>query len=158
MSCQLVFCCLFISTTSRCCPPPILCKDCARRAQFSCKRVQSRTIALSQMSKIEFTRILPWRAIALLRTCSGYAERSRIFVQASAIELAHIAERSRKSQEIMPSTAENIELVKIRATDQVAINIIEPVSCKFVKFVGHKNQGLSGARLRPYRLNSAQNK
>ena len=50
------------------------------------------------MSKIEFTRILPWRAIALLRTCSGYAERSRIFVQASAIELAHIAERSRKSQ------------------------------------------------------------
>ena len=40
--------------------------------------------------------------------------------------------------------AENIELVKIRATDQVAINIIEHVSCKFVKFVGHKNQGLSG--------------
>ena len=32
--------------------------------------------------------------------------------------------------------AENIELVKIRATDQVAINIIEHVSCKFVKFVG----------------------
>ena len=63
---------------------------------------------------------------------------SRIFVQASAIELAHIAERSRKSQEIMPSTAENIELVKIRATDQVAINIIEHVSCKFVKFVGKK--------------------
>ncbi|MFW5548024.1 MAG: hypothetical protein ACOCNT_04620, partial [Bacteroidales bacterium] len=58
--------------------------------------------------------------------------------QASAIELAHIAERSRKSQEIMPSTAENIELVKIRATDQVAINIIEHVSCKFVKFVGKK--------------------
>ena len=29
------------------------------------------------MSKIEFTRILPWRAIALLRTCSGYAKRSR---------------------------------------------------------------------------------
>ena len=54
--------------------------------EFSCKRAQSRTIALSQMSKIEFTRILPWRAIALLRTCSGYAERSRIFVQASAIE------------------------------------------------------------------------
>ena len=98
---SLFFCCLFISTTSRCCPPPILCKDCARRAQFSCKRVQSRTIALSQMSKIEFTRILPWRAIALLRTCSGYAERSRIFVQASAIELAHIAERSRKSQRKM---------------------------------------------------------
>ena len=67
---------------------------------------------------------------------------SRIFVQASAIELAHIAERSRKSQEIMPSTAENIELVKIRATDQVAINIIEHVSCKFVKFVGKKNRGL----------------
>ena len=63
---------------------------------------------------------------------------SRIFVQASAIELAHIAERSRKSQEIMPSTAENIELVKIRATDQVAINIIEHVLCKFVKFVGKK--------------------
>ncbi|MFW5592996.1 MAG: hypothetical protein ACOCNP_06825, partial [Bacteroidales bacterium] len=57
---------------------------------------------LSQMSKIEFTRILPWRAIVFLRTCSGYAERSRIFVQASAIELAHIAERSRKSQRKMP--------------------------------------------------------
>ena len=47
------------------------------QSQFSCKRVQNRTIALSQMSKSEFTRILPWRAIALLRTCSGYAERSR---------------------------------------------------------------------------------
>ena len=47
------------------------------QSKFSCKRAQSRTIALSQMSKIEFTRILPWRAIALLRTCSGYAERSR---------------------------------------------------------------------------------
>ena len=82
------------------------------------------------MSKIEFTRIFPWRAIALLRTCSGYAERSRIFVQASAIELAHIAERSR-----------NIELVKIRATYQVAIKTIENVSCIFVKFVGYKNQG-----------------
>ena len=99
------------------------------QSKFSCKRVHSRTIALSQMSKIEFTRIFPWRAIALLRTCSGYAERSRIFVQASAIELAHIAERSR-----------NIELVKIRATYQVAIKTIENVSCIFVKFVGHKNQ------------------
>ena len=39
-------------------------------AEFSCKRVQS-------------------------RTCSGYAERSR---QCQEIELAHIAERSRKSQ------------------------------------------------------------
>ena len=29
---------------------------------------------------------------------TGYADRSRIFVQASAIELDHIAERSRKSQ------------------------------------------------------------
>ena len=56
------------------------------------------------------------------RTSSGYAERSR------------------KSQEIMPSTAENIELVTIRATDQVAINIIEHVSCKFVKFVGKKSE------------------
>ena len=55
---------------------------------------------------------------------------SRIFVQASAIELAHIAERSR-----------NIELVKIRATYQVAIKTIENVSCIFVKFVGYKNQG-----------------
>ena len=82
------------------------------QSKFSCKRAQSRTIALSQMSKIEFTRILPWRAIALLRTCSGYAERSR-----------------------------NIELVKIRATYQVAIKTIENVSCIFVKFVGYKNQG-----------------
>ena len=40
----------------------------------------------------------------------------------------------------MPNTAENIELVKIRATDQVAINIIEHVSCKFVKFVGKKSE------------------
>ncbi len=45
------------------------------------------------------------------------------------IELAHIAERSR-----------NIELVKIRATYQVAIKTIENVSCIFVKFVGYKNQ------------------
>ena len=67
------------------------------QSKFSCKRAQSRTIALSQMSKIEFTRILPWRAIALLRTCSGYAERSRIFVQASAIKFTWIAECSRKS-------------------------------------------------------------
>ena len=57
---------------------------------------------------------------------------SRIFAQARAIELAHIAECSRKSQ------SKYVELVKIRATDQVAINIIEHVSCKFVKFVGKK--------------------
>ena len=41
---------------------------------------------------------------------------------------------------LLPSAAENIELVKIRATDQVAINIIEHVSCKFVKFVGKKSE------------------
>ena len=41
-----------------------------KRVQFSCKRVQS-------------------------RTCSGYAKRSR---KCQEIELAHIAERSRKSQ------------------------------------------------------------
>ena len=41
----------------------------------------------------------------------------------------------------MPSAAENIELVKIRATYQVAIKTIENVSCIFVKFVGYKNQG-----------------
>ena len=35
----------------------------------------------------------------------------------------------------------NIELVKIRATYQVAIKTIENVSCIFVKFVGYKNQG-----------------
>ena len=40
----------------------------------------------------------------------------------------------------MPSAAENIELVKIRATYQVAIKTIENVSCIFVKFVGYKNQ------------------
>ena len=60
---------------------------------------------------------------------------SRIFAQARAIELAHIAECSRKSQ------SKYVELVKIRATDQVAINIIEHVSCKFVKFVGKKIVG-----------------
>ena len=41
---------------------------------------------------------------------------------------------------LLPSAAGNIELVKIRATDQVAINIIEHVSCKFVKFVGKKSE------------------
>ncbi|MDY5451710.1 MAG: hypothetical protein SPG28_02325, partial [Alloprevotella sp.] len=61
--------------------------------QFSCKQVQSRTIALSQMSKIEFTRILPWRAIALLRTCSGYAERSR-----KCQEKVHLYERLCKAR------------------------------------------------------------
>ena len=40
---------------------------------------------------------------------------------------------------ILPSTAENIELVKIRATDQVAIKTQSKGSCKFVKFVGKKN-------------------
>ena len=35
------------------------------------------TIALSQMSKIEFTRILPWRAIALLRTFVQGESRDR---------------------------------------------------------------------------------
>ena len=39
----------------------------------------------------------------------------------------------------MPSAAENIELVKIRATDQVAIKTQSKDSCKFVKFVGKKN-------------------
>ena len=38
----------------------------------------------------------------------------------------------------MPSAAENIELVKIRATDQVAIKTQSKDSCKFVKFVGKK--------------------
>ena len=57
-----------------------------------------------------------------------YAEPKQIFVQASAIELAHIAERSR-----------NIELVKIRATYQVAIKTQSKGSCKFVRFVGKKN-------------------
>ena len=45
--------------------------------KFSCKREQSRTIALSQMSKTEFTRILPWRAIALLRTFVQGESRGR---------------------------------------------------------------------------------
>ena len=40
----------------------------------------------------------------------------------------------------MLSAAENIELVKIRATYQVAIKTIENVSCIFVKFVDYKNQ------------------
>ena len=40
---------------------------------------------------------------------------SRIFAQASAIERAHIAECSRKSQ------SKYVELVKIRATYKVAI-------------------------------------
>ncbi|MCI5647346.1 MAG: hypothetical protein MR299_06790, partial [Bacteroidales bacterium] len=54
-------------------------------------------------------RQLVWRAIAFLRTFVqgesrsqvylDYAEPPPIFVQASAIELAHIAERSRKCQE-----------------------------------------------------------
>ena len=77
------------------------------QSKFSCKRAQSRTIALSQMSKIEFTRILPWRAIALLRTCSGYAERSR-----KCQEKVHLYERLCKARAeakftwIMPSRSQ----------------------------------------------------
>ena len=73
---QVVFCCLCCRKIQRLCKARAEAKFTwimPSRRQFSCKRVQS-------------------------RTCSGYAERSRIFVQASAIELAHIAERSRKSQ------------------------------------------------------------
>ena len=51
--------------------------------------------------------------------------------------------------------AENIELVKIRATDQVAINIIEHVSCIFVKFVGHKNQRIFMLPALPSRAETA---
>ena len=36
----------------------------------------------------------------------------------------------------LTSVLHNVELVKIRATYQVAIKTIENVSCKFVKFVG----------------------
>ena len=36
----------------------------------------------------------------------------------------------------LTSVLHNVELVKIRATYQVAIKAIENVSCKFVKFVG----------------------
>ena len=46
---------------------------------------------------------------------TGYAERSRIFVQASAIELAHIAERSRKSQR------------KSQRKCQEKVHLIEPI-------------------------------
>ena len=61
---------------------------------------------------------------------------SRIFAQASAIELAHIAECSRKSQ------SKYVELVKIRATYKVAIIKTLCYSCKFVKIRGQKNRGL----------------
>ena len=40
----------------------------------------------------------------------------------------------------LTSVLHNVELVKIRATYQVAIKTIENVSCIFVKFVGYKNQ------------------
>ena len=40
----------------------------------------------------------------------------------------------------MPSAAENIELVKIRATYKVAIIYTLYYSCIFVKFVGYKKQ------------------
>ena len=50
------------------------------------------------------------------------------------------SERRAEFVRALPSAAENIELVKIRATYQVAIKTIENVSCIFVKFVGHKNQ------------------
>ena len=46
----------------------------------------------------------------------------------------------------MPSAAENIELVKIRATDQVAIKTQSKDSCKFVKFVGKKSRGQKSSK------------
>ena len=59
-----------------------------------------------------------WIAKIILLTVgheTGYAERSRIFVQASAIELAHIAERSRKSQR------------KSQRKCQEKVHLIEPI-------------------------------
>ena len=67
-----------------------------------------RTISLSQKTK-ENLFALAWREIALLRTFVqgesrsqvylDYAEPQPIFVQASAIELAHIAEHSQNLKE-----------------------------------------------------------
>ena len=69
----------------------------------------------------------------------------------SAIEFAHIAERSRKSLiytnlcvlfingDLFGRTNHTnimIEFVKIRATDKVAIIETQCYSCKFVRFVG----------------------
>ena len=86
---------------------------------------------------------------------------ARIFVQVSAIEFAHIAERSRKSLiytnlcvlfingDLFGRTNHTnimIELVKIRATDQVAIIETQCYSCKFVRFVG-KNIKLVGKKI-----------
>ena len=64
---------------------------------------------------------------------TGYAERSRIFVQASAIfvqasaiELAHIAERSRKCQEIeLAHIAERSR--KSQRKCQEKVHLIEPI-------------------------------
>ena len=40
----------------------------------------------------------------------------------------------------LPSALACTKIREISATDQVAINIIEHVSCKFVKFVGKKSE------------------
>ena len=74
-------------------------------------------------------------------------------MQVSAIEFAHIAERSRKSLiytnlcvlfingDLFGRTNHTnimIEFVKIRATDKVAIIETQCYSCKFVRFVDNK--------------------
>ena len=79
-------------------------------------------------------------------------------MQVSAIEFAHIAERSRKSLiytnlcvlfingDLFGRTNHTnimIELVKIRATEQVAIIDKLCYSCKFVRFVGN-NKNMRG--------------
>ena len=79
----------------------------------------------------------------------------------SAIEFAHIAERSRKSLiytnlcvlfingDLFGRTNHTnimIEFVKIRATDKVAIIETQCYSCKFVRFVG-KNIKLVGKKI-----------
>ena len=81
-------------------------------------------------------------------------------MQVSAIEFAHIAERSRKSLiytnlcvlfingDLFGRTNHTnimIEFVKIRATDKVAIIETQCYSCKFVRFVG-KNIKLVGKK------------
>ena len=82
-------------------------------------------------------------------------------MQVSAIEFAHIAERSRKSLiytnlcvpfingDLFGRTNHTnimIEFVKIRATDKVAIIETQCYSCKFVRFVG-KNIKLVGKKI-----------
>ena len=61
---------------------------------------------------------------------TGYAERSRIFVQASAIELAHIAERSRKSQRKCQEKVKKRCVYMNQCQDKTNPSLVTGLRCK----------------------------